>query len=214
MKRLTHFEYVDWIAADKMAREPRLSLLSFLPENERDGARHKFSETEWKVYTKALENNTLKTSSVGRMFDAVASLLDIIDVTSYEGEAAMLLENLAGQYKGNTYFDFLEGVEYEKIPSKVLIGNILQAKSKGVADAQIAHSFIHTLALVVLRAAAQGGVKTIAGSGGVFQNALLIEKLLELAKNRGIEFKINRILSSNDENISFGQLCYYQHIKN
>ncbi len=214
IKRLTHFEYVDWIAADKMAREPRLSLLSFLPENERHGAKHKFSETEWKVYTKALENNTLKTSSVGRMFDAVASFLDIIDVTSYEGEAAMLLENLAGQYKGNTYFDFLEGVEYEKIPSKVLIGNILQAKRKGVSDSQIAHSFIHTLALVVLRVAVQGGVKTIAGSGGVFQNALLIEKLLELAKNRGIGFKINRILSSNDENISFGQLCYYQHIKN
>lgn len=214
MERLTHFDYVDWLASDKMAREPRLSYLSFLPENEKDSAMHKFSETEWKVYTKMLDSNALKTSSVGRMFDAVASLLEIIDVTSYEGEAAMLLENLAREYRGDEYLDFLENIAYKTIPSKVLIGNILQAKRKGISDAKIAHSFIHTLAMVVLRFAEQGGFKTIACSGGVFQNALLIEKLIELAKNRGIEFKINRILSSNDENISFGQLCYYQHIKN
>jgi len=214
MERLTHFEYADWLALDKMAREPRLSYLSFLPENERDGAKHKFSETEWKVYTKMLDGNALKTSSVGRMFDAVASLLEIVDITSYEGEAPMLLENLAREYGGDEYLDFLENIAYKTIPSKVLIGNILQAKRKGVSNAQIAHSFIYTLALVVLRVAERGSFKIVLASGGVFQNALLIEKLLELAKNSSIEFKINRILSSNDENISFGQLCYYQHIKN
>jgi hydrogenase maturation protein HypF len=214
ISRLAQFEYVDWLAADKMAKEPRLSLLSLLPEDQRDYAKHKFSATEWKVYAKMIENNTLKTSSVGRLFDAVSSLLDLSNVTTYEGEAAMLLENRAGEYDGEEYFDFLEGIDYEVIPSKILLGNILKVKNQGVSEAQIANSFIHTLALLVLRVAERYSFKTIVGSGGVFQNALLIEKLLQLSQNSGIEFKINRILSSNDENISFGQLCYYQHVKN
>tara|TARA_R110002051_G_scaffold313263_3_gene389211 strand:- start:7068 stop:9329 length:2262 start_codon:yes stop_codon:yes gene_type:complete len=214
IERLTHFEYVDWVAADKMAKEPRLSLLSILPESERKIAKSKFSETEWKVYKKMLENNNLKTSSVGRLFDAVASLLGIIDITSYEGEAAMLLENQARNYQGDNCIDFLEGLAYDKIPSKALIENIQKAKTEGISLPQIANSFIHTLALVVLKIAEGNGCQIIACSGGVFQNAVLVEKLSQLSQKQGIKLKINRILSSNDENISFGQLCYYQHIKN
>ncbi len=214
MGRLTHFEYVDWIAADKMAKEPRLSLLSMLPKSEREIAKSKFSETEWKVYNKMLANNNLKTSSVGRLFDAVASLLDIIDTTSYEGEAAMLLENQAMNYDGDDFFDFRGDLENESIHSKTLITNIQKAKEEGISKAKIANSFIHTLALVILQVAQQNDYKIIACSGGVFQNSVLVKKLLKLSQIQGVKLKINRILSSNDENISFGQLCYYQYIKN
>ena len=214
MERLVHFEYVDWIASDKMAKEPRLSLLSMLSKPERALVKSKFSETEWNVYTKMLANNTLKTSSVGRLFDAVASLLNLIDVTSYEGEAAMLLENHAKSYNGKDDIDFLKGVEYETVPTKVLISNILQAKNNGIDVGQIASSFIHTLAVIVMKITMQNAHKIVACSGGVFQNSILVEKLLQLTKNTGVELKFNRILSSNDENISFGQLSYFQHIKN
>ena len=214
IERLFHFEYVDWIAADKMAKEPRLSLLSMLPDSKRELAKSKFSETEWKVYNKMLANNNLKTSSVGRLFDAVASLLDIIDKTSYEGEAAMLLENQARNYQGDDFIDFLEDVAFENIPSKTLITTIQQAKEKGISTAQIANSFIHTLAMVILKVAKQNGYETIACSGGVFQNSVLVKKLSELSQSQGVKLKINRILTSNDENISFGQLCYFQYIKN
>ncbi|MEL6918457.1 MAG: carbamoyltransferase HypF, partial [Bacteroidota bacterium] len=214
MNRLTHFEYVDWIAADKMAKEPRLSLLSMLPDSEREIARPKFSETEWKVYNMMLENNRLKTSSVGRLFDAVASLLNIIDKASYEGEAAMFLENLARNHKEDEFIDFLKDETYKTIPSKNLLKQVYTAIKEGVPITQIANGFIYTLALIILNVAKQGDYRTIACSGGVFQNAVLVEKLLQLTRNKGIELKINCILSSNDENISFGQLCYYQHIKN
>ena len=213
MERLIHFEYYDWLAADKMAKEPRLSFLSILPNAEKEIARKKFSETEWKVYLKMLENNPLKTSSVGRLFDAVASLLGIIDVTSYEGEAAMLLENQARMYVGNDEVDFLAGVVFENIPTKTIIQNIHQAMVDGFSIPRIANSFIHTLARVIFNIAKQHNFSCIACSGGVFQNAVLIEKLIKLAENSGIKLKFNRILSSNDENISFGQLSYYQHIK-
>ena len=214
MERLTHFEYVDWIAADNMSKEPRLSLLSMLSDSERETVKHKFSETEWKIYNKMIESNRLKTSSIGRLFDAVASLLEIIDKTSYEGEAAMLLENRARAYQGDIFVDFLADLEYETIPTKTLIASLQRAKKEGVSVPQIASSFIHSLALVILKIAKQDDYGTVACSGGVFQNSVLVEKLSQLAQKQGIKLKFNRILSSNDENISFGQLCYYQHIKN
>jgi hydrogenase maturation protein HypF len=214
MERLTHFEYVDWIAADKMAKEPRLSLLSVLPETDRHIAKGKFSESEWKIYNKMLEKNSLKTSSVGRLFDAVASLLLNIDSTSYEGEAAMLLENEASNYQDESYINFLSGNAYQVIPTKTIIKGIHKAIEQGLPTAQIANSFIHTLSLVIINMANQNNYNYVVCSGGVFQNAILVKKLLEMAEKANVELKFNRILSSNDENISLGQLWYHQHIKN
>ncbi|MDA9368639.1 carbamoyltransferase HypF [Flavobacteriaceae bacterium] len=214
MERLTHFEYVDWIAADKMAKEPRLSLLSVLPETDRHIAKGKFSESEWKIYNKMLEKNSLKTSSVGRLFDAVASLLLNIDSTSYEGEAAMLLENEASNYQDESYINFLSGNAYQVIPTKTIIKGIHKAIEQGLPTAQIANSFIHTLSLVIINMANQNNYNYVVCSGGVFQNAILVKKLLEMAEKDHVELKFNRILSSNDENISLGQLWYHQHIKN
>ncbi|MDA8871602.1 carbamoyltransferase HypF [Flavobacteriaceae bacterium] len=214
MERLTHFEYVDWIAADKMAKEPRLSLLSVLPETDRHIAKGKFSESEWKIYNKMLEKNSLKTSSVGRLFDAVASLLLNIDSTSYEGEAAMLLENEASNYQDESYINFLSGNAYQVIPTKTIIKGIHKAIEQGLPTAQIANSFIHTLSLVIINMANQNNYNYVVCSGGVFQNAILVKKLLEMAEKAHVELKFNRILSSNDENISLGQLWYHQHIKN
>ncbi len=212
--RLTHFDYVDWIAADKMVKEPRLSLLSMLPETKKEIAKIKFSETEWNVYNKILSNNSLKTSSVGRLFDAVASLLLSIDITSYEGEGAMLLENLARNYIGTDHIDFLSRIDYETIPTKIVIQNIYMAVLEGIPLAQIANSFIHTLALIIIREAQRNSFSYVVCSGGVFQNSVLVGKLMKMAKEAQLELKFNRILSSNDENISLGQLWYYQHIKN
>jgi hydrogenase maturation protein HypF len=214
MERLTHFEYVDWIAADKMAKEPRLSLLSVLPETDRHIAKGKFSESEWKIYNKMLEKNSLKTSSVGRLFDAVASLLLNIDSTSYEGEAAMLLENEASNYQDESYINFLSGNAYQVIPTKTIIKGIHKAIEQGLPTAQIANSFIHTLSLVIINMANQNNYNYVVCSGGVFQNAILVKKLLEMAEKAHVELKFNRILSSNDENISLGQLWYHQYIKN
>ncbi|MGB6036930.1 MAG: hypothetical protein WBG42_11730, partial [Cryomorphaceae bacterium] len=214
IERLNHFEYVDWIAGNKMAREPRLSLLSALPDSNKDLAKARFSESEWKIYRKTLDGNTLKTSSVGRIFDAVASLLDIVDVTTYEGEAAMLLQATAEKQEDQEYIDFLEGEVYEEVPTGVLLTNIQKALERGISNPQIAGSFIYTLASVILRFAEQHGFKTIACSGGVFQNSVLVAELLRLTYKANIELKLNRFLSCNDENISFGQVCYHQYINN
>ena len=214
MERVTHFEYYDWLANDKMVQEPRIALLSLLDDKNRHYIKNKFSETEWKIYTKMLQNNPLKTSSVGRLFDAVASALNIKDINTFEAEAAMLLENCALKYGGTDYIDFLKNIAYDTIPSKLIIEKLLKKRIKGFSKELLAYSFIYTLAKSIVTLSQKHNVHIIACSGGVFQNSLLISIVKKLTSIEKIDLKINCKLSANDENISFGQLMYYQHIKN
>ncbi|MEO1012551.1 MAG: carbamoyltransferase HypF [Bacteroidota bacterium] len=210
MERKAHFEYFDSLAGDKMAKEPRLSFFS-LVESE-SLVKDKFSKTELKIYQKLKQNSKLKTSSVGRLFDAVASLLDVLDVSTYEGEAALLLENLAWQYQGE-YMDLLEGLSLENIPSKTIMERLIILEHQGEPKTKLAASFIYTLARVVVKMAKAFEVFTVACSGGVFQNRFLIQTLLGISKEDGITLLFHKEMSSNDENIALGQLAYYQNIK-
>lgn len=212
MELLTYFEYVDWIASNKMAEEPRLSLLSLTTEENRIHVKSKFTDAEFKIYNQLLQHNSLKTSSVGRLFDAMASLLDLIDKSTFEGEPAMLLEQCATDYLGTLYHDFLKDETYEKIPSKLIIQKAHQMKMLGNSNEHVAASFIYTLATIIINEAKKMNINIIACSGGVFQNAMLLNKLQALCDNNQIKLKINRKLSSNDENISFGQLMYYLNV--
>jgi len=212
ISRYKHFEYFDWLAQDKMSREPRLCLLAALDSTDEKILQQKFSRTELQVYEKLLHSNTLKTSSVGRLFDAVASILDLCDKTTYEGEAAMLLESLATQYSDDEPINFLESEDLEKIPSQKLIKRIYKAKIAGVSVEKLAYSFIYTLSEIIVQTALKVQVKTIACSGGVFQNTTLLSILKSRSKTLKIILKINRNLSVNDENIAFGQLVYHTYI--
>jgi len=212
--RLTHFEYYDWIANDKMAKEPRLALFSLADGDTKNDIKHKFSETEWKIYSKSIEINTLKTSSVGRLFDAISSVLDIVDVNSFEAEAAMRLECCANTYSKNYYIDFLHKENYEIIPTKFIINAIAKSYREGFSKRRLAYSFIYTLAKIIVKMAKKHQFRTVACSGGVFQNALLVSILSKIAKKEDIYLKFNCKLSPNDENVSFGQLMYNQYIKN
>lgn len=214
MERVSHFEYYDWLANDKMAKEPRIALLSLLDKENRHYVKDKFSDTEFKVYSKMLENNVLKTSSVGRLFDAVASALNIRDINTFEAEAPMLLEKCALTYSKSYYIDFLHQIEYDTIPSKRIIDELAKAHYEGYCKERLAYSFIYTLAKSIITLSRKQKITTIACSGGVFQNSVLIQVLSRLCRSHKIKLKFNRKLSSNDENISFGQLQYFQNIKN
>ena len=214
IERVSHFEYYDWLANDKMAKEPRISLLSLLGEENKEQIKDKFTSTEWTIYNKMLLSNNLKTSSVGRLFDAVASALGLCDSNTFEAEAAMLLEDCASIYSKSYYIDFLHNIPYDTIPSKKIAEAVLKAYREGFCKERLAFSFIYTLAKSIITLSRKHQTTIIACSGGVFQNALLVSVLSKLCKSHKKVLKINCKLSSNDENISFGQLMYFQNIKN
>lgn len=210
--RVAHFDYFKWLAKNKMALEPRLSLLSLLDDNT-DLIRDKFSRDELNLYKNLKAKEHLQTSSVGRIFDAVSSLLDLKDINSYEGEAAMALEQLAGEYNGRKFLKFID-YDSNMLSSKTIISNILEAYNEGHSKEKIAASFIYTLADICVQMAKRNNVSIIACSGGVFQNCILVKMLLYLATKENVKLAINRKLACNDENISFGQMMYHLNIQN
>ncbi|HAS46677.1 MAG TPA: carbamoyltransferase HypF [Microscillaceae bacterium] len=211
IERIAHLEYFDWLAADKMAAEPRLSLLSLASDQMSEQVQAKFSPLEWKVYQNRLSKSTQKTSSMGRLFDAVAALLIDADFNAFEGEAAMLLEAQAQGYDPDQLLDYLAGETYTNLPAKLLLERIYEAKKQQVPIRQIAANFIYTLVESIRQIAQKAHLEHIAFSGGVFQNALLVD-MIETYLSQDFSLYFHSAFAPNDENIAFGQLMYYQHI--
>ena len=213
LTRAAHFGYFPFLLGDKMPREPRLSALSIC--HGLDGAervlRAKFSETEWKLYQKLPETKLPGCSSVGRMFDAVSSLLGLADRVSYEGEAALLLEDLARRYCKQSGFAFdhacLQGVIAPGSPAiqtQNLFRHLLLDLNAGKDKAYIAAQFHAALIQIIGHIAHHLKIKKIAFSGGVFQNSLLLD-MAEDYLSPDYQLFFHQQLSPNDENISFGQ---------
>jgi hydrogenase maturation protein HypF len=207
MARVGQLEYYDWLAGDAMAKNPGLSLLSLL-DGEMESVREKFSPEALRLYSRLKSRNTLKTSSMGRLFDAVASLLGLCDLNSYEGEAAMLLEAATGSFSLEKAHGLVRLDALGNIPSKRLIYELQTRLAGGQETGQMAGDFIYTLAKLILEKAEAESITKIALSGGVFQNALLVH-LIHRLNPGSFEFYFHRELSPNDENIAYGQLMYH-----
>lgn len=216
--RAYHFDYFPFLLGDKMAKEPRLSALAmlqtFCPQYE--GLIENFTKNEWALYHKMLTNYSgIQTCSVGRIFDAVACLLSGISSQSYEGEAAMRLEVLArnwchqnGYHMQESYFK--AGGRDHSLPSQTLVSGVLsdmeQQKDKGFIAAKFHGSLVHLINII----AEEEKVKKIGCSGGVFQNSLLVD-MMQMSLGKRYQLYLHQHLSPNDENISFGQLVYYDN---
>ena len=208
MKRSGHFEYFDWLAGDKMSKEPRLSLFSLNTDEKACFLNDKFTNNERDIYVSVKSSNTLQTSSVGRIFDALASLLDYCDVNTYEGEGAILLENAVQDYNLSQLKVYVHAGKDFRIRTHDLWKNLYKDFCDGMEKEKIILNFLYTLASVITEMATLTESHKIAMSGGVFQNTVLIDMVKELSENR-FELFFNRNLAPNDENISFGQLMYY-----
>lgn len=214
VERIDHINEFNFILGDKMPKEPRISALAItFGVSDSKIIKDKFSETEWNIYQKLLQNNSnLKCTSVGRLFDAVASLLLGIDKQSYEGEAAMRLENAAYTYfRANNITKYYSYFKEEKAPSNFtsfIVNHVLSDIENGYEKEFIAAKFHITLAHYISIIAKEQEINKVAFSGGVFQNQWLIELIL-LFMNDDFNLYFHKELSPNDECISFGQLMYY-----
>ncbi len=156
--------------------------------------------------------NSPFTSSMGRLFDAVAALSGVRDDAHYEGQAAIELEACADTSADGTYaFDTREGsagsptvIEYEPV-----LRAILDDLAAGVGAPAISMRFhravVDVTVRVAARAAAAAGTKHVALSGGVFMNRILLAGVMRGLESCGLTPLIHRHLPVNDGGISYGQ---------
>jgi hydrogenase maturation protein HypF len=144
--------------------------------------------------------NVVPTTSVGRLFDAVASITGLAQQNRFEGQAAMLLENEIGALGIEEAYPLLDG------DWGPLIADVLHDKQQEVPVARIAARFHNALANWIVAVAGQVALKHIVLSGGVFQNRYLTERAAALLESRGFVVHTHRQVPPNDGGIALGQV--------
>ena len=142
------------------------------------------------------------TSSVGRLFDAVAALVCGRDVVTYEGQAAVELEQLADPAVDDGYpCAGLHGAELVAAVTEDLVAGV----DRAVIAARFHHGLARAAADAAVRAASDAGLSTVALSGGVFQNVLFLDSVTTGLERHGLEVLVHHRVPPNDGGISLGQ---------
>ncbi|MEV4527268.1 carbamoyltransferase HypF [Streptosporangium sp. NPDC049304] len=154
--------------------------------------------------------NSPLTSSAGRLFDAVAAILGLRDTAGYEGQAAIALEQCADPVEKGAYrARIVDDGQLLTIRAADLVRAVVEDTRAGAVPALVAARFHNGLAAAAARVCARlcedTGLGTVALSGGVFQNRLLLDGLVTALRLHGLRVLTHRAVPPNDGGISFGQ---------
>ena len=207
----TGYERAAWLrtfpllGGDAAVREPRRSAFGVLREMGSERVPPGFGASELERLDEALRAgvNVARTSSAGRLFDAVAALLGVCLVATHEGQAAMRLEALARQT-----------AQGAKPYSIGWIGDALDWASAvegliagGEGMEEKAGRFHATLAEMMVAGAQRAGIADVALTGGCFQNCVLLGLARRRLEEAGFRVWTHRELPPNDGGISAGQMA-------
>ncbi|MDV6330621.1 carbamoyltransferase HypF [Asticcacaulis sp. 201] len=156
--------------------------------------------------------NSPMTSSAGRLFDAVAAALRLsFDAVSFEGQAAMQLESLAIAGEWSSAYPFATREHKGELcldPTPMwlaLQADVVQGAAAGEISWRFHAGLAQSSAALAAALAQKHGVGTVALSGGVMQNRLLLSLLIEALEGRGLSVLTHRQVPSNDGGLAFGQ---------
>ena len=238
-QRLAHLRPFRLPGGDSAVKEPRRVALALLWEMFGETALDRddlapisaLSSSERSLLGQMLAKgvNSPVTTSMGRLFDGVAALLDLYQTVSFEAEAAIALEYVADGGVRDAYPLPIEGIEIKDQRLKIkesqaseplifnhqslvldwhpLISAILVDLDQHIPIPTIAARFHNSLVDAILAVAQHVGEPRIALSGGVFQNRLLVERTAQCLRENGFEVILHRQVPPNDGGISLGQIA-------
>ena len=212
--RRFHLEEMPLPGGDISTQHPARIALAYLQASGLDWEPELPSEKdlcsqERTVLRSQLENriNTPLTTSMGRLFDAVSALIGIRQTATYEGQAAIELENICSPNEETCYKFELTG---EKILIRPILEQILNDWHKNIPASTISARFHNGLAQKVLEIClalrTETAINVVAFSGGVWQNITLLKKTLNLLDQNGFSPLIHQQVPTNDGGICLGQL--------
>lgn len=216
-QRAAHLSYIPLAGGDSAVRQPWRSALAYLEAsfgaeaaslplplfNVVPPKQIAFVKT---MLSRAIQ--TVDTSSCGRLFDAVASILGIRHETTYEGQAAIELEAAAANDEKSYPFEFT-GNEVFQIDLRNTIRSLTKELLDGTQVPAISARFHRTMARIVmetcLRIREQSGLNRVCLSGGTFQNLRLLDHSVNGLRELGFEVFVHHRVPPNDGGLSLGQ---------
>ena len=212
-KRVHHLKPFRLLGGAKAVKEPRRVALSLLFEcytleeilSLESETTRSFTADEIKsLYTMWQKGlNSPYTTSLGRVFDAVASLAGVAQILGYEGESGLLLESLI-EDEIDLDKKFSYTIEDDSIDISAMVKEILHVKD----PATISSMFISMVVHIILDTVGRYPSLPVILSGGVFQNRVLVDKLVKEFKKRKIRYYIQKDTPVNDGSIALGQAYY------
>ena len=160
--------------------------------------------------------NSVKSTSAGRLFDAVSAILGICNQSTFEGEASISLEFVAWKWEERqkeTEFPrfpiHVEGNDYFTLETHSLVEWIAERRISGESAEKLAWIFHRALAEMIVDACVylkeKMGITAVALSGGVYQNQLLLQFSVERLEEEGFYVLRHRLIPPNDGGICLGQ---------
>jgi hydrogenase maturation protein HypF len=217
-KRYAHLRYVPMPGGDKATQEPWRMAVSYLytvyDNNIPEMFVHRWGEYKVAGIIDMINKriNTPATSSCGRLFDAIASILNIKDTIEYDAQAAIELEMIADEYEHTGYrFDILENIsETVIIDPTCVIADIVQDVYQDVKVPVISAKFHNAIIAVIVDVSKcmrrTYGINKVVLSGGVFQNSYILERIRGILEAEGFVPVLHSEIPPNDAGISLGQV--------
>jgi hydrogenase maturation protein HypF len=216
-RRAAHLRYVPLPGGDLAAREPWRVALGYLSLEPAAASAFTLAFENVDQHDRATADRQIErrlnaplASSMGRLFDAASAVLGVRHHASYEGQAAMELEALAGSHPADTLSVPVRSVDGMLVMDPIpLLAAIGEQRRRGVDVRFLAASFHESVARacadVAVSVAADAGIDTIALGGGSFQNARMLSSVRMRLEAKGLRVLVPRQLGPNDGAISFGQ---------
>lgn len=218
-ERAAHLRTFMLPGAEQAIRQPRRAALGLLYELFRDdlftmnglAPMDAFAPSERGVLQRMMERsiNTPRTSSAGRLFDAVSALLGMCQINDFEGQAAMALE-FAAEAHGVTDETYHFQLEQQQSPVAVdwgpMIHGILDDLKNGLSTGLIAAKFHNTLADIIATVATTLGETHVVLTGGCFQNSYLTCRTVERLRDVGCTPYWHQHVPPNDGGLALGQI--------
>jgi hydrogenase maturation protein HypF len=216
-ERRAQLRYIPLAGGDTAIGQPWRSALSYLREtygNELpDGLPiwGAVAERNRGLVWKMLEQNinTVETSSCGRLFDAIASILGLRHEINFEAQGAIELEMAARQGTGGVYPFQVEYSDPWQIDVRPMIESVVSEIQQSIDVGEIAARFHNTVAEIIAQVCwklrEQEKLDTVCLSGGTFQNVFLLERTLAALRENGFDVYLHAKVPPNDGGIALGQ---------
>ena len=215
-KRVFHLRPYRLPGGDKAVKEPCRTAVSLLYETFGEKAISNdlipIPDKEKRFFLDMIKKgiNSPVTTSMGRLFDGVASIIGLKHDISYHAQAAITLEQTA--LRSDETGSYLFTIENGIIDYRPIIKNIVNDLISAMPKETIAKKFHNTIVEIIIHVSEvlrkKTGIKTVALSGGVFQNTILLENAFNRLKNNGFIPLIHQLVPPNDGGISLGQAAY------